>query len=351
MGINERGQVKVWLNTAFESTQVTGLRNVPEYEMLQDIFTLVYQSEDRESYPPNVPPLAEAIGIPDKAATFESVTVQFKDYAKKYTESFIPLSLQCVHSAGGAHLINDWCRTNGSYGFEQQSLRLSEKAYQSKIGKVHSSSVPAPAPEAREYVQQNPIDSQLANALGSRVNAQQPLFSITSQVQQQQQLERGEPVQMHQRYIEPQVFSRVNGQQPLFSITSQVQQQQQLERGQPVQLLHRVIEPQTVSQIIPQQQRIVQIIPQQYLPPQQIPQQVLPPQSIPQQVFISQAAPQQQVFVPSQPAPQQIPQQFPQQIRQQQINVPREQQVIYIPPQQVVVAQQPNMYSQVQPQY
>ena len=42
VGVNERGQVKVWLSTSFENSQLVGTRTVPQPEMLQDILSLVY---------------------------------------------------------------------------------------------------------------------------------------------------------------------------------------------------------------------------------------------------------------------------------------------------------------------
>jgi hypothetical protein len=42
VGVNERGQVKVWLSTSFENSQLVGMRTVPQPEMLQDILSLVY---------------------------------------------------------------------------------------------------------------------------------------------------------------------------------------------------------------------------------------------------------------------------------------------------------------------
>lgn len=172
MGVNERGQVKVWLSTAFESTQLVGSRSVPQHEMLQDILSLVFQAEDAESYPANVPPLVQAIGLPDRSATFDSIGEQFKNYAKQHTESYVPVSLQCVHAAGGAHLINDWCRSNRSYGFDQNTLRLSEKAFQSKFSKIQTSTISPEEEEKRKEI--NLIDSQLANALQARIQ-QQPI--------------------------------------------------------------------------------------------------------------------------------------------------------------------------------
>lgn len=102
IGISESGNVKVWLNTAFESMQVVGNHPVPEHEMLQDILGLVFQAEDPDSYPPNIPRLANAVSVSEKALTFQSVSAALKDYAAKYTRSFIPSSLQCVHAVGGA---------------------------------------------------------------------------------------------------------------------------------------------------------------------------------------------------------------------------------------------------------
>lgn len=32
-----------------------------------------------------------------------------------------------MHSVGGASVINDWCRNNNSYGFDPNSMRLSER--------------------------------------------------------------------------------------------------------------------------------------------------------------------------------------------------------------------------------
>jgi hypothetical protein len=87
-----------------------------------------------------------------------------------------------VHSSGGAHLINDWCRSNRSYGFEQASLRLSERAYQSKIAK----STLEPVPPLDEKANNAMIDSQLARALQARVANQPSLLHITSDVQQRE---------------------------------------------------------------------------------------------------------------------------------------------------------------------
>lgn len=110
-----------------------GNRNVPEQEMLQDILNLVFQAEDVESYPPNIPPLSQALPALQRHSTFDTTFQEFREYAKKYTEHFVPSNLQCVHSAGGAQLINNWCRNNSSYGFDQNSLRVSERVYQSRV--------------------------------------------------------------------------------------------------------------------------------------------------------------------------------------------------------------------------
>jgi hypothetical protein len=82
IGINERGQVKVWLNTAFESNEIVGNRNVTESEMLQDILGFIYQTTDHDSYPENIPNLLEYIGAPNKNSTFADVSNRFKSYVK-----------------------------------------------------------------------------------------------------------------------------------------------------------------------------------------------------------------------------------------------------------------------------
>lgn len=123
-------------------------------------------------------------------------------------------------------------------------------------------------------------------------------------------------------------------QNPLLSITSTVQQQEQLRQDLP-QLHHRVIQPQLVSQPprIPQQQTI-----------QSPPIQTVQP--VQQQPILIQPNPQQMQPVPL-PVPQQI----------QQVSHPIQQipQTVYIPQQvirqdkPVAVAQQIVLQSQVAP--
>ena len=217
-----------------------------------------------------MPTLAQGIGAAERDSTFESVSDKFKEYARRYTESYVPKNLQCVHSAGGANLINDWCRSNQSYGFDQNSLRLSEKvSYQSKG--LKSAVDNAPRQEERASNGNAQIDSQLAGVFENRISQQQPLFSITSTVQQKEQLAERLP-QMHHRVIHPQQASQV--------IPSQFAPQ----KGQQV--------------AVPAQQVI-----QQGPPPQIIQQQAPPPQIIQQQIPVqttSQRAPPQQVFIPQQ---------------------------------------------------
>ena len=107
---------------------------------------------------------------------------------------------------------------------------------------------------------------------------------------------------------------RVAQQQPLFSITSNVQQQEQIIEHLP-QTHHRVIQPQLISQVLPPQ--LVTQAPQQIsLPPQRVIQQGPPPQIIQQQIPQPPQIIQQQV-----PAPQ-IIQQVPVQIVSQRAPQP-----------------------------
>lgn len=52
----------------------------------------------------------------------------------------MPTSLSCVLETGGTEAINNWCRQNGSFGFERNSLRLTEKVLQSKMNRLSTSS-------------------------------------------------------------------------------------------------------------------------------------------------------------------------------------------------------------------
>jgi hypothetical protein len=141
------------------------------------------------------------------------------------------------------------------------------------------------------------IDNQLASALEARVNNQQPLMSITSAVQQQEQLRQDLP-QLHHRVIQPQLGSQALP--PRIGIPQQV-----------------VIQSQPIQPVPPQQQVFVQQVPQQiqpqvsqqiYIPQQQIIRQE--PPVVPQQIFVQSqvAAPQQQQFHPigQQAVPQQV---------------------------------------------
>ena len=93
--------------------------------MVGDILGIVFNSADHESYPANIPNLSQFIGTPDQNPSFNVLSFKLSDFVTKYCQSYVPLNLQCVHSVGGAGVINDWCRSNNSYGFDQNSMRLS----------------------------------------------------------------------------------------------------------------------------------------------------------------------------------------------------------------------------------
>lgn len=77
IGVNEKGQVKVWLNTAFENTEIQGNRNVAEAEMIADIFEIFSKTTDHQSYPQHVPNLLQFLGQPAGNSTFAEVQKQF----------------------------------------------------------------------------------------------------------------------------------------------------------------------------------------------------------------------------------------------------------------------------------
>jgi hypothetical protein len=55
-----------------------------------------------------------------------------------YYNSEVPTNMSCVPQVGGTETINNWCRSNASYGFETNSLRLPEKLKQSKVEQIVS---------------------------------------------------------------------------------------------------------------------------------------------------------------------------------------------------------------------
>lgn len=77
IGVNEKGQVKVWLNTAFESTDIQGNKNVTEADMVADIFEIFSQTTDQQCYPEHVPNLLQFLGQPTGSTTFAEVQSKF----------------------------------------------------------------------------------------------------------------------------------------------------------------------------------------------------------------------------------------------------------------------------------
>jgi hypothetical protein len=100
--------------------------------MLDGILELIHNATDQDSFPSNAPNLSDHLGIANNETTFDTVRQKFVDYVRQYNGGVVPLTLGCVHAVGGPHLVKDWCRNNSSFGFEQNSLRLSEKLYQSR---------------------------------------------------------------------------------------------------------------------------------------------------------------------------------------------------------------------------
>lgn len=69
--------MKVWLNTAFESTEIQGNKSVLEGDMLADIFEIFSQTTDPQSYPEHIPELLQFIGHPARNTTFAEVQKKF----------------------------------------------------------------------------------------------------------------------------------------------------------------------------------------------------------------------------------------------------------------------------------
>lgn len=77
--------------------------------MLRDIYNIIESTSDSDSYPDKIPNLLNFIGAPSKT-TFSEFEKRFNNYVNKFTAGHIPTSLECVHKAGGASQISNWCR-------------------------------------------------------------------------------------------------------------------------------------------------------------------------------------------------------------------------------------------------
>lgn len=93
IGVNEQGQIRVWLNTAFESSSVLGNRSISEAEMVEGLLQIIHNATDQSSFPPDVPNLSDYIGIANNETTFESVKERFVSFVRQYNDSTIPLNL------------------------------------------------------------------------------------------------------------------------------------------------------------------------------------------------------------------------------------------------------------------
>jgi hypothetical protein len=104
---------------------------------------------DQSTYPQGQPTLAQYLSNPPPSTSqqdagpplsFALTKARFFAYIRQFCSSEVPTSLSCVLETGGTEAINNWCRQNGSFGFERNSLRLTEKVLQSKMTRLSTSS-------------------------------------------------------------------------------------------------------------------------------------------------------------------------------------------------------------------
>lgn len=74
--------MRVWLNTAFESSAVLGVRGISEAQMVEGVLELLHNATDHDSFPPHVPSLSDYLGIANSETTFESVRERFVSFVR-----------------------------------------------------------------------------------------------------------------------------------------------------------------------------------------------------------------------------------------------------------------------------
>jgi hypothetical protein len=141
IGINERGQAKVWLSNRFESNKINGV-NVTESKMVGDMLNMLYQVADNESCG-KYHNIYWYIGNHEKI-TFAEANAKFVEYIRTYCDAEVPTRLSCVNEVGPS-TIEDWCRTHQSYGYTNEKARITEYLDQNIVGRNETiSKVPEP---------------------------------------------------------------------------------------------------------------------------------------------------------------------------------------------------------------
>ena len=118
--------------------------------MVRDLLDVLNNTSDHSSYPPGAPPINSHLCAPTVPGSFNQLEDRYVDYVRRYTNSEVPTAMACVYEAGGARSINNWCRTNQSYGFHGPSTRI-ESVYQTKM--VRNSTFASSGHYSQDFVQ------------------------------------------------------------------------------------------------------------------------------------------------------------------------------------------------------
>jgi hypothetical protein len=79
------------------------------------------------------------------------------EYVRTYCDGEVPTRLSCVNEVGPS-TIEDWCRSNQSYGYANENARITEKVYQNTVARDEAVSK---VPELTNVeVAKQPISSQ-----------------------------------------------------------------------------------------------------------------------------------------------------------------------------------------------
>ena len=95
IGVNGKGQVKVWCNTAFENSQILG-QMCPEAVMVTDLVEVLLSNVDQSSAPPGLPSIHSHLNNPTPVTSFRQLEDRFVDYVRRFCHGEIPTALGCI---------------------------------------------------------------------------------------------------------------------------------------------------------------------------------------------------------------------------------------------------------------
>jgi len=108
--------------------------------------------------------------------TFAEANLKFEQYIKTYCEGWIPTHLNCINEVGTSQIEN-WCRTNQSYGYSSENTRQAEQPYPTLVVGREGSQIAPGSTYVNKSVEPKPISSSnifqtFNNNLNPPINSQ-----------------------------------------------------------------------------------------------------------------------------------------------------------------------------------